>query len=55
MKRCSSSSQIAFGYLIGIHADSLIPEIALTTAGFILIVIETRAPPRRAAATTSWV
>jgi hypothetical protein len=47
--------QIAFGWWIVIQADSSIPEIALTTVRFIRTVTENRAPPRRAAATTSWV
>jgi hypothetical protein len=34
------------------HVDSLMPEIALRTAEFIRVVIENRAPPRRAAAIT---
>ncbi len=55
MNRCSSSSQIAFGYRIGVHADSGMPEIAVVTAVFILMVIENLAPARRAAAMTSWV
>jgi len=46
---------MAFGYRIGVHADSSMLAIARSTAGFIRAVIETFAPPRRAAATTSWV
>ncbi|MGV8908979.1 MAG: hypothetical protein ACOH1Y_08335 [Propionicimonas sp.] len=55
MNRCSSWSQIAFGYRIGVHADCGNPEIAVVTVVFILIVTENLAPPRRAAAMTSWV
>ncbi len=55
ISRCSSSSQIAFGYWIGVHAESVMVEIARTTAGVIRVVTETFAPPRAAAATTSWL
>jgi hypothetical protein len=50
ISRCSSSSQIAFGWWIGIHAASSIPEIAAWTAGLARVVIENRASRRREAA-----
>jgi len=50
---CSPSSQTAFGYLIAIQSSSLMPVIALVTAGFILAVMENRTIARRAAAITS--
>ena len=55
ISRCSASSQMALGYRIGVHADSAMLEIARSPAGFIRAVMENLAPPRRAAATTSWL
>ena len=52
-QRCSSSSQMASGYLIPTHASSGMREVAATTAASMRAVMEKCAPPRRTAATTS--
>ena len=44
------SSKTACGYLIGVHASSLMAAMALTTCGFIRAVTENHAPARTAAA-----
>jgi hypothetical protein len=54
IQRASSSSQIAFGYRIGVHAASPIEAMAALTVGVVRAVTENRAPARRAAAATSY-
>lgn len=44
MSRCSSSSQMAFGYRIGVHASWLMAAMAFLTAGVMRAVTENRAP-----------
>ena len=49
-----ASSKTAFVYWIGTHAESGMPVMARLTAGSMLIVTETCAPPARAAAIAGW-
>jgi hypothetical protein len=53
IQRCWSESKTASVYLMGVHASSVIPEIAFRTAGSCRAVIEKHAFCRRAAAMTS--
>jgi len=50
----SSSSQIAFGYLIGIQESSLIEVMAALTLGFIRAVTENQIWWRIAVPTNAW-
>ena len=51
-KRCWSSSQIGWGYLISTQASAGMASIVVRTFLSIRIVTENRTPPRRAAAIT---